>query len=71
MSTENATTTFSSCSDGDIRLVGGENVLEGRVEVCINGAWGTVCDQQFSEDESDIICLQIGIIHNGIIITLQ
>ena len=38
------TITFSSgpsnCSDGDIRLMGGENELEGRVEICYNGDGG-------------------------------
>ena len=27
----------SSCSDGEVQLVGGENELEGRVEICYNG----------------------------------
>ena len=34
--------TYSDCEDGEIRLVGGSTVLEGRVEVCINNAWGGV-----------------------------
>ncbi len=47
----------------------GNNDLEGRVEVCINNAWGTVCDNVFSESESDVICRQVvqqmGTRHNG------
>ena len=56
-----------NCSDGDIRLVNGTTVslLEGRVEVCINNAWGTVCDRRFSEDDANIICRQTGHRHNG------
>lgn len=56
-----------NCSDGDIRLVNGTTVtpLEGRVEVCINNAWGTVCDRTFSEDEANVICRQTGYRYNG------
>ena len=56
---------FSLCEDGAVRLVGGSNPLEGRVELCINNAWGTVCDDQFSEDDAEVICSQIGRRHNG------
>lgn len=59
------TTVSDNCSDGDVRLVNGSNVLEGRVEMCLNNAWGTVCDTFFSEDLADIICNQTGYRHNG------
>jgi len=32
------------CLDGAIRLVEGSFDFEGRVEICINGVWGTVCN---------------------------
>ena len=38
----------------------GSNVLEGRVELCINNAWGTVCTDSVSEDDVEVICRQIG-----------
>ena len=58
-------TEFSDCDDGDIRLVDGTNPLEGRIELCLNNAWGTVCDTEFSEDVSDVICSQLQLPHNG------
>ena len=59
------TTPVGQCGDGALRLVGGDNPLEGRVEICINNAWGTICDNTFDQDDADVICRQLGVIHNG------
>ena len=57
----------SNCTDGDVRLVGGSDEYEGRVEVCISQAWGTVCDVRSTWGGSDwgtidgqVVCRQLG-----------
>ena len=53
------------CSQGDIRLVGGANSRQGRIEVCNNDAWGTVCDDSFGAEEARIACIQLGLNGEG------
>ncbi|XP_071963894.1 uncharacterized protein [Antedon mediterranea] len=43
-----------------IRLVGGSNSLEGRLEINYQGVWGTVCDDRWSNSNSDVACRQLG-----------
>ena len=45
-----------SCNRGAIRLVGGTGSTNGRVEVCVNEVWGTVCDDQFGVEDAAVIC---------------
>ena len=53
-------TPFGDCNTGDIRVVNGSNPLEGRLEICINKAWGTVCHDSFSRDDAQVACRQLG-----------
>ena len=49
------------CTEGDVRLVGGGNEFEGRVEVCIGRQWGTVCgaSRYWRSNNAIVVCRQL------------
>ena len=64
------------CENGEIRLVGGSTRFEGRVEVCWNNEWGTVCDDGFdtrrtlqatinTQNFVTVACRQLGLSTTG------
>uniref|UniRef100_A0A8C4TCI3 Soluble scavenger receptor cysteine-rich domain-containing protein SSC5D n=1 Tax=Erpetoichthys calabaricus TaxID=27687 RepID=A0A8C4TCI3_ERPCA len=46
--------------DGGVRLLGGQGICEGRVEVFYNRTWSRVIDNSWGDRESSVVCRQLG-----------
>ena len=50
------------CRTGETRLVASSSdtsSTQGRLEVCINNAWGSVCDDLFGSEDAAVACSQL------------
>ncbi len=58
-----------ACIQDSIRLQGGVNNMTGRVEICNNNIWGTVCDDLWGPPDAQVVCRQLGFSPIGMSIT--
>ena len=45
--------------ENDVRLVDGVTPADGRVEVCVDGFWGTLCQEKWGYREARVVCRQL------------
>ena len=53
------------CTSGQLRLGGSNIPNEGRVEICVNNNWGTVCDDSWGSTDATVVCRQLGYVVQG------
>jgi len=53
------------CNNGDLRLAGSSVPAQGRVELCWNETWGTICDELWSISDANVACRQLGYAASG------
>uniref|UniRef100_A0A3P9DC25 Neurotrypsin n=1 Tax=Maylandia zebra TaxID=106582 RepID=A0A3P9DC25_9CICH len=56
---EDAGVSCNPLTDGTIRLVGGAGSHEGRLEIFYRGQWGTVCDDGWTNSNTQVVCRQL------------
>ena len=46
---------------GSLRLVGGEDDYDGRVEICEDGVWKSICQgTEWSQEDATVTCRDLG-----------
>lgn len=61
----NSLSIIEPCINGTIRLRGSTYATYGRVELCVSGIWGTVCNTFWDDQDASVVCRQLGFALHG------
>uniref|UniRef100_A0A1X7TKI1 SRCR domain-containing protein n=1 Tax=Amphimedon queenslandica TaxID=400682 RepID=A0A1X7TKI1_AMPQE len=51
---------LDACDDGNLRLSGSSAEYAGRVEICIESYWTSLCDQNWDLKDAQVACRELG-----------
>ena len=50
----------TTCENGDLRLDTSDTPVGGKLEICYDGVWGSVCNEQWTIEDARVACNQLG-----------
>ena len=53
------------CVEGHVRFSGSTIIYGGRVQICSNLTWTTVCSDTWDDQAADVVCSQLGFVPYG------
>ncbi len=53
------------CEEGSVRLGNSGTPSNGRVEVCIELTWTTICEDSWDDKDASVVCNQLGFSPHG------
>ena len=54
---------IAECNESEVKLVDGASTEDGRMVICFNGLWGSVCHNNWDDHDAEVVCKQLG--YNG------
>ena len=58
---------LEACEDGDVRLSGSTIEYTGRIEICFEAVWTSLCDQSWDLEDAMVVCRELGYSPYGMI----